>query len=396
MLSGENAYSILISLPVYQLVFFTILLFTFKKNDNTPKFYFGILIFILALYMAFNALFFLEYFSFFKSCYIFYTPLLLLVIPFYYLYLNSLTGTYFEVDSRKMVVLFLPALIILIINIINSITIPPETFELFIVKGFIFDNTDMNKETKRLQQIHILGNGIFIAWQLIFLSVKFAKIFSFSKNRNENNIRQFSYLNNNYVLLIFLSLFIYISLNGIVQLFTPQLNQSIILAYHISMLITISIIGFIGLKQDSIYQHVIKLNMNENGKNKMPKQSNKQAVDAQYIDKIENLKSLLATEKIYLNKNLTIYDLAKKMNTGFRELSFLLNKVMQTNFYGLVNEYRVNEAKEILSRKQFDHYSLDAISDKVGFRSRSSFYACFKKMTGQTPADYKNTHTRND
>ncbi|MEZ5194991.1 MAG: AraC family transcriptional regulator [Bacteroidales bacterium] len=396
MLSGENLYSLLIMLPVYQLIFFTILLFTVKKNDNKPKFYLGILIFSLTLYMACQSLFFLEYYSFFRTCYVFYTPLLLLIIPFYYLYINSLSSCVIEMDKRKMVLLFLPAIITLLLNVINAITVPVNTLQVFIFKGFSFNDQNISREASRLQQIHIVGNGILIAWQLIFITVRFMRIFSYTKNRNENTLRQYSYLNTRYMVFTFASIFIFISFNGIVHIFYPQLSNGVLLVYHLCMLACISIIGYLAVKQDTVYQQVKKVNSNGNIQNNALKQNNKKPAETQYLDEIENLKSLLATEKIYLDKNLTIYDLAKKMNTGFRELSYILNKVMQTNFYGLVNEYRVNEAKEILSRKQFDHYSLDAISDKVGFRSRSSFYACFKKMTGQTPAEYKNTHHRND
>jgi YesN/AraC family two-component response regulator len=60
---------------------------------------------------------------------------------------------------------------------------------------------------------------------------------------------------------------------------------------------------------------------------------------------------------------------------------------MDKNFYGLINEYRVREVMHIVENNNYN-YTIDSIAEKVGFHSRSSFYACFKKYTGQTPKEF--------
>jgi len=44
---------------------------------------------------------------------------------------------------------------------------------------------------------------------------------------------------------------------------------------------------------------------------------------------------------------------------------------------------------EMLLSEQFDNYSMEGIATTVGFNSKSSFYAAFKKYTGYTPTEFK-------
>ena len=49
-----------------------------------------------------------------------------------------------------------------------------------------------------------------------------------------------------------------------------------------------------------------------------------------------------------------------------------------------MNEYRIEEAKQILVRDS--NYTIEAQSQMVGFKSKSSFNIAFKKHTGITPS----------
>ncbi|MEL6843420.1 MAG: helix-turn-helix domain-containing protein, partial [Bacteroidota bacterium] len=59
------------------------------------------------------------------------------------------------------------------------------------------------------------------------------------------------------------------------------------------------------------------------------------------------------------------------------------------NFMDFINGYRIEEAQKMLRAPRFGHYTIVAIAQEVGFRSRSAFYAAFKKISGQTPTEYK-------
>ncbi|MBL7757174.1 MAG: AraC family transcriptional regulator, partial [Chitinophagaceae bacterium] len=51
-----------------------------------------------------------------------------------------------------------------------------------------------------------------------------------------------------------------------------------------------------------------------------------------------------------------------------------------------VNEYRIDAACRMLS--QPTNFTIEAVGDEVGFNSKSTFFAAFKKIKGLTPNAY--------
>jgi AraC-like DNA-binding protein len=62
---------------------------------------------------------------------------------------------------------------------------------------------------------------------------------------------------------------------------------------------------------------------------------------------------------------------------------------MDTNFQDFINKYRVEEFIERLKNDQNNHFTLLGIATDVGFNSKSSFNAIFKKYKGLTPTQFK-------
>ena len=103
----------------------------------------------------------------------------------------------------------------------------------------------------------------------------------------------------------------------------------------------------------------------------------------------ENLKKLFDTEKIYVQKNLALTDLASLLNTNTTYLSQFLNNELATTFNDYVNLYRIKEACRIFKNNTEFKYSIDQVADMVGFSSRTTFYTAFNKFTGITPAFFQ-------
>lgn len=106
---------------------------------------------------------------------------------------------------------------------------------------------------------------------------------------------------------------------------------------------------------------------------------------------IGRLKKAMVEKELYKNPNLKIGDVAKEINVPGYQLSRVLNDAIDKNFTLFVNEYRINEACTILS--QPTNLTIDSVGDEVGFNSKSTFYATFKKIKGITPSAYQVQNT---
>lgn len=107
------------------------------------------------------------------------------------------------------------------------------------------------------------------------------------------------------------------------------------------------------------------------------------------LREIEQLTSYMETEKPYLNPSLSIRNLAEEIEMNSRDLSVLINQYLDKHFFDFVNEYRIEEAKEILKNPAKKEFTVLEILYEVGFNSKSSFNTAFKKHTGLTPTQFR-------
>ena len=98
--------------------------------------------------------------------------------------------------------------------------------------------------------------------------------------------------------------------------------------------------------------------------------------------------NLLKEDQLWMQPNLKIADLAKKLNIPPHQLSQILSEGLQTNFFDLINQYRIEEIKRRLVQPAFRHYSILAIALDCGFNNKATFNRVFKKMTGMTPSAF--------
>lgn len=102
---------------------------------------------------------------------------------------------------------------------------------------------------------------------------------------------------------------------------------------------------------------------------------------------IQQLEKIMSEEKPHKNPNIKLKNIADKLNISSHLLSQLLNDNLGKSFSLFINEYRVEEAKKLI--KGNHKFTLEAIGFDAGFSSKSTFYATFKKMVGETPSQFK-------
>ncbi len=106
---------------------------------------------------------------------------------------------------------------------------------------------------------------------------------------------------------------------------------------------------------------------------------------------LEKIMHKMEKEKLFLNPNLTIKDLADSIDTNTKYLSQVINEFCHQSFNNYINEYRVKEARAVFSDPASSNYTIEYIATQVGFNSKASFNSAFKKYIGVTPSFYLNS-----
>ncbi|GAA4449802.1 hypothetical protein GCM10023189_09480 [Nibrella saemangeumensis] len=105
------------------------------------------------------------------------------------------------------------------------------------------------------------------------------------------------------------------------------------------------------------------------------------------------LTRLMISEKPYLEADLSLPKLAQRLNTSPHHLSQLLNDRLNQSFFDMLAAYRVQEAQQLLHDPATTNLKIDEIAERVGYNSTSAFHTAFKRITGQTPAQFRQGRT---
>jgi AraC-like DNA-binding protein len=108
---------------------------------------------------------------------------------------------------------------------------------------------------------------------------------------------------------------------------------------------------------------------------------------------LQKLIRLMESEKPYLQSDISLTKLAGLLNTSPHHLSQLLNDRLGQSFFDLLATYRVREAQQLLNDPTTAHLKIDEIAERVGYNSTSAFHTAFKRLTSQTPAQFRESAT---
>ena len=96
---------------------------------------------------------------------------------------------------------------------------------------------------------------------------------------------------------------------------------------------------------------------------------------------------LMQTEELYLDCDLRLEVLAKKLDLARHHTSQIINEHFDLSFFDFINKYRVEYAKKLLM-EDLD-LSITEVLYSSGFNNRDSFYKAFKKFVGLTPTKFR-------
>ena len=105
---------------------------------------------------------------------------------------------------------------------------------------------------------------------------------------------------------------------------------------------------------------------------------------------VNRLLHAVRERELYLQSDLTLEQLAEEAGTSARVVSGMLNRKFNMNFFEFINFHRVERAKQILRQCDKKPNMLDVMHSS-GFNSKSAFNRFFKKCTGMTPTEFRDT-----
>lgn len=103
---------------------------------------------------------------------------------------------------------------------------------------------------------------------------------------------------------------------------------------------------------------------------------------------------IIESELLYEDPELTLTQLARKLNTNPSFLSKIINQGFSLNFNDYINLYRVEAVKRLLIAGEQKKQTLLGIAYDCGFNSKATFNRSFKKATGQSPKDWMGEHLK--
>lgn len=115
----------------------------------------------------------------------------------------------------------------------------------------------------------------------------------------------------------------------------------------------------------------------------------KNEIDKEEIDRLKlAIEQIMNLEKIFKKQDLTLNDLAQRLDINAKKASQVINQGFDMNFNDMVNHYRTQEVMKILNSDKPNLFTLLAIALDCGFNSKSTFNRAFKKHTSVTPKEY--------
>jgi len=358
--------NIILIIIVFQSVLFSLILLTYKGKKRASNFLLSL--FLLTIACQFLFILLREAFNFHnyngvRVIFAFaYGPLL-------YLYSESLIYEFFR-PKFKYLIHFIPSFIALVCFFFN---IPTKSFMAPILYVILI---------------------CYITFAIVKI-VKYRRVLvNAMSTTNQTDLKWLQWIMIIFILALIFDIVDYFFINTRV-VFGISLADTVIL-------FLINWIFFKGLKQPQIFLGISKKDLYEAQEIKNLNRSRVLDETAKYkyssLSKEEmniisiRIKELFESENLYLEPQLKIEELAKRLNVTRHNISQTINLMAQKPFYDFVNEYRVNHFKKLLTDRNNRKFTILALGIESGFNSKATLNRVFKQNIGQTPREYRRSH----
>lgn len=383
---SEKILFLLCGLGVVQGILLAALIYFHPKSDRSVNLFLAF--YILGTSAVMSMPFFIKIFGWRNSFYL--QPIPLLNGPLLYLYLRSFKET---ITWRKAVPHFLLAVAVFFFTYWNVVMVGQKYVGVKELPEEVLHRptTIILQYLKPVQLIiyYFLSRKVLLSYQR---SIK--QLYS---ETSRIDLQWARYLVNGYLVLICVFVVIFSLMLRFHEWFDILLLINMVVATPYIYITT-----YKGVMQHTIWQiqpdagkENIVEEINDVEKIEVVYNPQKPAIEKTGLsnDKIEDLVGritiLMEKEKLYQETELTLQQLAGKLEVPTYQVSQALNEGLKKNFYDVVNGYRVEEAKRLLLDSKNKNYTILSVGFEAGFNSKTTFNTVFKKYTGLTPTEYR-------
>jgi AraC-like DNA-binding protein len=362
-----NLPSILHLLGATQALLLAIVLVSLKRGDRTANLLLAAFAFTIAILIGGNILISTHYIDLFPHLSRVHHPFDFLGAPLLYLYIRRLLTR--QALVRKDLLHFVP--FVLCILYLLPYYFQSSEYKLGNVNSFQY------------ARWYYLRAGLTLLITVVYLTLLVFMIVKFTRKiRQESSPAERATLfQARFLVFSFLTILIIAILRYISDIVFPAYMGYTNLILPLGATMIVYTMAYFGLRK-SQWQEVDNLAPAKKYErsNLTPERSEKH---------LRKLLDLMETEKPYTDGDLTIQKLAERLMIPAQHLSQTINEQLNQSFSEFINTYRVEEAKRRLLDAKKKHYSILAIAEEVGFNSKSSFNAVFKKHTNTTPSEFR-------
>nr|WP_299485351.1 AraC family transcriptional regulator [uncultured Allomuricauda sp.] len=277
---------------------------------------------------------------------------------------------------------------------------------LILIDLFLFNDYELTQNVEKLfinpsqyqfllyltQYIYVI---VLLAWLLKKLNGYTKKIKNYFSSIEHINLRWFRY---------FVIAFLSLSSIGFVVFtsFSMGFIENIDIPFGIEYVIFIALLFYLcynGIRQYSL------TGLRNNFLNSQIKDPQKNSSSAEKYTSSnltnENIESyfkeilqLFDEEEIFLESQLKIEDVAKKLDISLHKVSQVINSKSNKTFFDFVNHYRVEYFKRLLSEPDKRKFTILSLGIESGFNSKASMNRVFKNIVGQSPKEFQQNQSK--
>ncbi|MFQ5648673.1 MAG: helix-turn-helix domain-containing protein [bacterium] len=294
-----------------------------------------------------------------------------LFAPLFYFYVKAYTDAHFKFEPRHLLH-FLPALLCAVYYLPYLLS-PAQ-----IKQAHILDH-----------QSYACVRCLVMFWlSMLQIAIYLTFLFRLLKQSREGIRRSMTALDKrglSWLGILMTSVFVIWMVSALTHLIIPSRETEALTWLLIAL--DIYLVGYMGLLCPDVFAGIGTRTVSRVPNRKYERSSLTPGKAEAYLHR---LKQLMAEAKPYLESEINLQTLAKRLGMPSHHLSQIINDKLHCNFFEFINSHRVEEAKRRIAAPRNHHLNLAEIGLEVGFNSISSFNAAFKKHAGMTPSQFRN------